>query len=332
MEFSIIIPFYNVGSYIEECIRSVANQHFPKDQYEIICVDDCSPDNSRQVVHKLMREYPNISLICHDENKRQGGARNTGLRQAKGNWILFIDSDDAFADPNLLSNIDNLLSLHPDVDFIKTGVYNSFRQNFQAEVRSVEMDTDYAVMSGKDYMLLDPFMPHVVFGCYNRKFLFDNNLFFREHVFFEDTDWSLKVYLAAKKTISIKYPFYAYRENLSSTTQHFQIGTYIDTLTSLNECYNLSRGQEMHYANKILSRVKNNIISSALYSRNFQLKDSRRALRYLNSMDLMDLKAYPDATPKEKILLNIIRFAPMFLYAPLRIATLISRKIKHIIK
>ena len=87
IRLSFIVPVYGVEKYIEECIRSLYNQDIPQSEYEVICVDDCSPDGSRAIVERLQTEYPTLHLICHAENKRQGGARNTGLREAKGQYI-----------------------------------------------------------------------------------------------------------------------------------------------------------------------------------------------------------------------------------------------------
>ena len=89
---SIIIPFYNVEDYIEECLKSVINQTYKN--LEIICVDDCSPDNSYIIVNKYIDIDKRIKLIRHKENLGLGGARNTGLQNANGKFVYFLDSDD----------------------------------------------------------------------------------------------------------------------------------------------------------------------------------------------------------------------------------------------
>jgi glycosyltransferase involved in cell wall biosynthesis len=89
---SLIVPFYNVEKWIGECLDSLSNQTLS--DIEIVCVDDCSPDGSRAIVQQYMNKDPRIKLITHTENKRQGGARNTGVQHATGEYIWFIDSDD----------------------------------------------------------------------------------------------------------------------------------------------------------------------------------------------------------------------------------------------
>jgi glycosyltransferase involved in cell wall biosynthesis len=103
MELSIIIPVYNVEAYIEKCVRSLQDQDIPKETYEIIIINDGSPDNSRQVVLKLMEQFSNIVFI-DQENKGVSMARNAGMDRASGKYLLFIDPDD-YVEPNSFSRV-----------------------------------------------------------------------------------------------------------------------------------------------------------------------------------------------------------------------------------
>jgi glycosyltransferase involved in cell wall biosynthesis len=93
---------YNVAPYVERCLRSLANQDIPYDDYEIICVNDGSPDNCAEIVKRLQNEIPNIILI-NQENQGVSMARNNAIKIAKGNYILPIDPDD-YVVPNSLKN------------------------------------------------------------------------------------------------------------------------------------------------------------------------------------------------------------------------------------
>ena len=92
-QLSIIIPMYNVEPYVERCLRSLENQNIPKDDYEIICINDGSPDNSKEVVRMLQGEFGNITLL-DQENMGVSVARNNGTDKAVGAYLLFIDPDD----------------------------------------------------------------------------------------------------------------------------------------------------------------------------------------------------------------------------------------------
>ncbi len=93
---SIIVPIYNVEKYIERCVVSLFEQDF--DDIEYVFVNDCTPDNSVDILQKVIEKHPNrkpyINIIHHKQNKGLGSARNTGLKQATGDYVLHIDSDD----------------------------------------------------------------------------------------------------------------------------------------------------------------------------------------------------------------------------------------------
>lgn len=100
---SIIIPMYKVAPYVEKCLRSLANQDIPFSAYEIICMNDGSPDNCAEIVESLQHEIPNIVLI-NQENQGVSMARNNAIAVAKGKYILPIDPDD-YVLPNTFSGI-----------------------------------------------------------------------------------------------------------------------------------------------------------------------------------------------------------------------------------
>ena len=92
-KLSIIIPVYNVENYVGKCLESCLNQDIPKNEYEIIVVNDGTKDNSVQVIEKYITPENNIRLI-HRKNGGLSAARNTGLKEAKGEYVWFVDSDD----------------------------------------------------------------------------------------------------------------------------------------------------------------------------------------------------------------------------------------------
>lgn len=100
---SLIVPFYGVETFIEECIRSVLRQDH--DDLEIIFVDDASPDGSRAIVERYAQKDDRITLVTHEQNQGLGPARNTGVAHASGEYLLFLDSDDYFASPRAISTL-----------------------------------------------------------------------------------------------------------------------------------------------------------------------------------------------------------------------------------
>ena len=147
LRLSFIVPFYNVELYIEECIRSLYAQDIPWEEYEVICVDDCSPDGSRTIVERLQKEYPTLKLLTTPENLRQGGARNMALDVARGKYIWFIDSDDYIAENCLGTMLNQAEEENLDIldfDFDCDANKQAFRKN--------DRSYDYGPSSGEDYV------------------------------------------------------------------------------------------------------------------------------------------------------------------------------------
>ena len=107
MDFSVIIPAYNVSGIIGRAIRSAAAQTFPP--LEILVIDDCSTDNTVEVVKALGREISSLRLLSTHANGGPSAARNVGLREAKADWIALLDSDDAWK-PGRLKRLSEVAS------------------------------------------------------------------------------------------------------------------------------------------------------------------------------------------------------------------------------
>lgn len=217
IRLSIIVPFYNVEKYIEECIRSLYAQDIPMEEYEVICVDDCSPDGSRAIVEQLQKEYPTLRLLTHSENKRQGGARNTGLREAKGEYVWFVDSDDEIM-PNVIKG---LLSRAEENNL------DILQFNYKKGDQNIAFYVNYnvPVMSGQEYLFdknvkrWDVKLSGPWCQIYKADFLKKYQILFQEYIQYEDTDFVLTTYLKASRVSYVAEYAYYYRINSESTTQ-----------------------------------------------------------------------------------------------------------------
>ena len=106
--FSIVIPTYNRRDLLERCLSSLLNQDYPRNKYEIIVVDDCSKDNTKELVKKLQLKNKNIRYIRHEKNKGVAAARNTGIKNSKYDSLIFID-DDCITLNNYLKKLDSII-------------------------------------------------------------------------------------------------------------------------------------------------------------------------------------------------------------------------------
>ena len=142
IKFSIIIPNYNEGKYIRECLESVFGQTYKN--YEVIVVDDGSTDDSIDIIKDF-----DVKLY-HSNGLHAGGARNVGLDNANGEYIVFLDSDDYLANNNVLENLNNLIN---DEDIICLN-YIMFRNNVFEDINDVEGDISVKIEKTLDFLLL----------------------------------------------------------------------------------------------------------------------------------------------------------------------------------
>ena len=221
LKLSIIVPFYGVEPYIEKCIRSLYDQDIPMEEYEVICVDDCSPDGSRAIVERLQKEYPTLKLLCHTENKRQGGARNTGLRSAKGEYIWFVDSDD-YLRPNVLSQLYDEAKRY-EVDILH---FDHYGEDSCGKLRMTPSHADDRIYTGLEFSFDEYYQIHTNYALcwgvwFQRAFLEYTGNLFAEYVQYEDTDYAYRAYaLAHRVKHSEIIPYVSVMRADSTTRSH----------------------------------------------------------------------------------------------------------------
>ena len=221
IKFSIIIPFYNVEQYIAQCLDSVYNQDIPEDEYEVICVNDASPDNSRDIVKEYQKKHKNLILVEHDVNKKVGGARNTGLQNAHGEYVWFIDSDD-FIKSNVLHHIWNELNENKSnvicFNYVIKDSHKEIVDRCFSKYAIYPKGLDFLVgLFGKGIIFN---LGYVVRAIYSRQLLVDYKLQFPVGLSYgEDTTFMAEAIAYAKNVISIEDGIYYYRQNENSLTR-----------------------------------------------------------------------------------------------------------------
>ncbi|MBQ6203049.1 MAG: glycosyltransferase family 2 protein [Prevotella sp.] len=206
MKLSVIIPVYQVEQTLEQCVGSVLQQEF--EDMEIILVDDASPDKCPQICDKLQQEHSNIRTI-HQQNGGLSAARNTGIREAKGEFITFVDSDDWLERETIRPLID-FLNENPDIDLLEypADIKNSIRLQLDEKVY------DNAI----DYWKQTRAFEHTyAWNKVYRTSLF-KDVTFPEGKVFEDV-WTLPQLLQKANTVATtNRGLYYYRDNPSGIT------------------------------------------------------------------------------------------------------------------
>lgn len=217
MLFSIIVPVYNVEKYIEKCLSSIKRQINFKD-YEVVVINDGSKDRSEEIVKQFCGKYDNFKLI----NQKNGGlsdARNTGIKNAKGDYIIFLDGDDYFSD-NALYKLSQEIKQNNYPDIIYT-FYTMVEEN-QKKVKHnyfSQVGKLYASNEFMKYELMHRWLPIAAcFGIYKRTLLIDNDLMFYKGILHEDERWSPIVLLKSQTVYTSDCDFYHYVRHENSIT------------------------------------------------------------------------------------------------------------------
>ena len=213
-EVSVVIPFYNVEKYVEQCIQSVQGQSF--NDIEIICVDDCGHDGTRKIVEKLAQQDKRIKIITHDKNRGLGGARNTGLREAKGKYVFFVDSDDYITPDCVETVIEKFKQKHVDTVWFKANIWwEEINKMTDMWIFKYYADYPQGPLTLNDDNLIE-FPLYSWNKAYKRDFLIKNKLDWRENVYFEDVEFYFKTFTKSKDIYIINKPLYVYRRRSDS--------------------------------------------------------------------------------------------------------------------
>ncbi len=222
VKVSLIIPIHNVEKYLEKALDSACNQTL-KD-IEIICVDDCSTDNSKEILENFALKDSRIKTIYPDKKHNQGYARNIGINEAQGEYLMFLDSDD-WLEYNACEVAYNYIKRH-DFDIVAFNYYIYFEKNGQFKL--------------KDYKNKSIFSAGIVWkNIYNTKFIKENNIQFGNLHHSEDNIFFIKSIILANSISFLRAPLYYYRKraNATSTTD---TGEYcFETILAKEECYNI---------------------------------------------------------------------------------------------
>lgn len=221
MLLSIIVPVFNMASdnRLTFCLDSLVNQTLT--DYEIIAVDDCSTDESPNILKEYATRYPGkFKALFSDRNRHQGGAKNIGLKQAKGKWIGFIDADDWIV-PDYY---ERMIAKADETDADIVGCDYSLVKEHTFEVGEVAANsrrnqTGPLTREARQSLILDS--GSLCVKIFKRETIINNNLFFPEDIFYEDNAMSNSYMMLADRFEYIEEPLYYYYQHGDSTIHTF---------------------------------------------------------------------------------------------------------------
>lgn len=298
MFLSFIVPVYNAEAYIEECLQSLLDQDLPKEDYEIICVNDGSRDGSLEVLQKFAREYPNI-LVIDKENGGVATARNSGLAAAGGEYVWFVDSDD-FIRKNILGRL-YTASRSGDYDRLVIGCY--FFEDCLTEEEQALSREGKLPLNGPWYDSI------VVRSIFRRSYLKKHDLTFRypEITHGEDGMFMYEAVIPGLESFLINEAIYFYRCHSGSAetavsveNRKKKLRSYIRISQILLDYYRNKGQKNQLTANKLMS-----FLWMAIYEiTKLPDAEARAALAELRQAGLYPFRRLPECSLEKSYLIG----------------------------
>lgn len=269
---SFIVPIYNVEPYLHKCVDSLLDQDYR--DFEIILVDDGSPDGCPQICDDYAAAHKNIRVV-HRPNGGLSAARNTGLEVAKGEYLCFLDSDD-YWQPNVLGSLMKQIE-QEQLDVLRFDCQNvrlntdGLYEVFQPYKSPHYVDRLHDVVDGVTYLNM-----RMGYTCYACQFIIRRELIglFTPDIHFEDVDWLPRMMMNAQRVNSTEVVVYNYLHRPGSITltqgNKEKIKKNVNDLMSIIEKYNTYRNQSpsctwlRHMQSNMVANVLS-IVASDLY-------------------------------------------------------------------
>lgn len=305
MFFSIVVPVYNVEKYLRECIDSILSQTFT--DFELILVDDGSKDNSPLICDEYAQKDGRIKVI-HKQNGGLSDARNVGTNEAKGSYIVYIDSDDYYCDNDFLTKL-HQKAYETDADVIayKFKKYLEVKNEFvECTFNCPDFNKKESLAKRIDYLVKqDAFYCSAWSKSFKRSIVSENNIEFEKGLLGEDQEWYYHLLLKISSIEFLDEPFVVYRQRSNSITSSWKIKNLKDCVYIIEKWSKKIQNSELdnNYKNSLLNSVAklycNLLIAYTRFDdkekKNYfkQIKDLRFLLEYnINPRVQMFYKIY----------------------------------------
>ena len=277
MLISIIIPVYNVEKYLDECLISILNQEF-KD-YEIILINDGSKDNSGNICNEYSQKYSFISVI-HQKNKGLSEARNSGLRIAKGEYILFIDSDD-YIEKGSLKLIAKKVAQNKKIDVVFLNAIKFYPDGKKILMKDGYIEKKINGKSKNEVMKylanLSKFPGSACTKLISNKLIRENELYFQKNLLSEDIEWTVRLLKVANNFLYINIPYYYYRQFREGSITNTNNLKRIECIISIIKKYS-NKNIRLEYQEEINSFMAYEFIV-ILYNYSLLLDEEKKNLK-----------------------------------------------------
>ena len=274
---SVIMPVYNSSNFLNKSIESIQNQTL-KD-IEIICVDDGSTDDSLDVLNKLNDKYGNIKIVCQ-ENAGPGMARNNGIKNAHGDYIAFLDSDDIFLDNFALEKMYSLGKSN-DSNLICANL-KRINQDYTIDTHYDFLNSRFRYFYKKDSLKAEDYgIPFAFYrNLFKRSFLEENEIDFPDLRFGEDPVFMVNVLVNINEFLALPLDLYGYNHSVGGGVNE-KITNFEKKNAYIKHFKDIFDILKVHKLNSIFSIYKKEFIDYLFYSNNIHDKEIKEIVKIL---------------------------------------------------
>lgn len=311
---SVVVPIYNTETYLEACLASILDQTFSL--FEVICVVDCSPDNSVGIVKNFQKIDSRVKLVEHDVNLGQGGARNTGIRLAKADYIASVDSDDTIHN-NMLEVLWKAVN-NGEFDVVCCGfsrVMPNGKVISKHDFPNKKMDVFEKSHEGGSVNIFTVMNPAFWNKLWKKSLFVDNNILFPHKLYYQDMATIPLLVAKSKKIRFIDNNLYNYLVRESSVTTTFSEKHIIDYFKIYSILFfHLNRFGISHiYSDQLFKYVHEGMrfhSSNVVKSDTMNQEEKNQYLKYLLMLKVSFLDSFEHLVDKsESELLVLLRTA-----------------------
>lgn len=304
---SIIIPVYNAEKHLQDCLDSCINQDFSHEEYEIICVNDGSTDNSASILSNYEKNYQNI-VVVNQSNSGASSARNNGIKKAKGDYVWFVDSDD-FIPAGFIKNIHDTYYCEK-YDMILFGAY-AFVESFSAE--ETEQHIKGTLRPNQAIQSI-----YITRRLIRKSYLESHNILFHEKITYgEDALFDYMIYMNRPKVAVFDELGYFYRihsgsimRNKSRESKIRFIDSHLTAIEIIKSFYDKEEKKRFRTINYILDDVQSilDVVSGLPFD------NAKGEIRKLQKADVLPFKKHAGFNKKD-ILITLYTNIKCYMYS-----------------
>ena len=312
IKLSVIVPLYNSAEWLPKCLDSILCQDLDESEYEIICVDDGSPDHSKDIAASFAVEHPNVKVVSQS-NQGTAGARNTGMQHATGKYLCFVDPDD-YVEKNVYGGLIRRME-EENLDMLRFNYRIVDEQYREMEKSEMENKFDYSsqLMTGVDFLVNRLDVSCYVWAyVYRTSLIKDNGIWCIQGDYIDDTPWLPQICLKADRVDLTEQRIYYYYQRsdglVRSKSPEAMMkkidGEFVLISTLQHQLKDVSDDGVRQWYESIIAFCVLSLLSMVALSRYW---DSKATINRLKRMGVFPLRKIPwiSSTDKKITIINI---------------------------